>query len=101
MGKLVEAFNNLFPDEERDEYIEALAALKALEDESTDPMIDEAAIRADERAKTEKEMKIKFKKIILEPNKKDSEEDEGEDEDENEEDITIDDLFEEKKEDED
>ena len=99
MGKLVEAFNNLFPDEERDEYIEALAALKALEDEGADPMIDEAAIRADERAKTEKEMKIKFKKIILEPNKKDLEE--GEDEDENEEDITIDDLFEEKKEDED
>ena len=62
MGKLVEAFNELFPDEERDEYIEALAALKALEDEGKD--IDEAAIRADERAKTEKEMKIKFKKII-------------------------------------
>ena len=99
MGKLVEAFNNLFPDEERDEYIEALAALKALEDEGTDPMVDEAAIRADERAKTEKEMKIKFKKIILEPNKKESEEDEDEDKDE--EDITIDDLFEEKKEDED
>ena len=99
MGKLVEAFNNLFPDEERDEYIEALAALKALEDEGTDSMIDEAAIRADERAKTEKEMKIKFKKIILEPNKQDSESEE--DEDENEEDITIDDLFEEKKEDED
>ena len=98
MGKLVEAFNNLFPDEERDEYIEALAALKALEDEGTDPTIDEAAIRADERAKTEKEMKIKFKKIILEPNNKDSEEDEEEDEDK--EDITIDDLFEEKKEDE-
>ena len=98
MGKLVEAFNNLFPDEERDEYIEALAALKALEDEGTDPMVDEAAIRADERAKTEKEMKIKFKKIILEPNKKDPEEEE---EDKNEEDITIDDLFEEKKEDED
>ena len=98
MGKLVEAFNNLFPDEERDEYIEALAALKALEDEGTDSMIDEAAIRADERAKTEKEMKIKFKKIILEPNNKDSEEDEEEDEDK--EDITIDDLFEEKKEDE-
>ena len=99
MGKLVEAFNNLFPDEERDEYIEALAALKALEDEGTDPTVDEAAIRADERAKTEKEMKIKFKKIILEPNKQDSESEE--DEDENEEDITIDDLFEEKKEDED
>ena len=98
MGTLVEAFNNLFPDEERDEYIEALAALKALEDEGTDPMVDEAAIRADERAKTEKEMKIKFKKIILEPNKKDPEEEE---EDKNEEDITIDDLFEEKKEDED
>ena len=98
MGKLVEAFNKLFPDEERDEYIEALADLKALEDEGTDPMIDEAAIRADERAKTEKEMKIKFKKIILEPNNKDSEEDEEEDEDK--EDITIDDLFEEKKEDE-
>ena len=98
MGKLVEAFNNLFPDEERDEYIEALAALKALEDEGTDATIDEAAIRADERAKTEKEMKIKFKKIILEPNNKDSEEDEEEDEDK--EDITIDDLFEEKKEDE-
>ena len=97
MGKLVEAFNNLFPDEERDEYIEALADLKALEDEGKD--IDEAAIRADERAKTEKEMKIKFKKIILEPNKQDSES--GEDEDKNEEDITIDDLFEEKKEDED
>ena len=97
MGKLVEAFNNLFPDEERDEYIEALAALKALEDEGTDPLVDEAAIRADERAKTEKEMKIKFKKIILEPNKQDSESEE----DENEEDITIDDLFEEKKEDED
>ena len=99
MGKLVEAFNNLFPDEERDEYIEALAALKALEDEGTDSTLDEAAIRADERAKTEKEMKIKFKKIILEPNKQDSESEE--DEDENEEDITIDDLFEEKKEDED
>ena len=99
MGKLVEAFNNLFPDEERDEYIEALAALKALEDEGTDPLVDEAAIRADERAKTEKEMKIKFKKIILEPNKRDSESEE--DEDENEEDISIDDLFEEKKEDED
>ena len=97
MGKLVEAFNNLFPDEERDEYIEALADLKALEDEGKD--IDEAAIRADERAKTEKEMKIKFKKIILEPNKQDSESEE--DEDKNEEDITIDDLFEEKKEDED
>lgn len=97
MGKLAEAFNTLFPDEERDEYIEALAALKVLEDEGTDPMIDEAAIRADERAKTEKEMKIKFKKIILEPNKKEPEEDEGEDKDE--EDITIDDLFEEKKED--
>ena len=97
MGKLVEAFNNLFPDEERDEYIEALAALKALEDEGTDPTIDEAAIRADERAKTEKEMKIKFKKIILEPNKDPGPE---EDEDKNEEDITIDDLFEEKKEDE-
>ena len=99
MGKLVEAFNNLFPDEERDEYIEALAALKALEDEGTDPLVDEAAIRADERAKTEKEMKIKFKKIILEPNKQDSESEE--DEEENEDDITIDDLFEEKKEDED
>ena len=99
MGKLVEAFNNLFPDEERDEYIEALAALKALEDEGTDATIDEAAIRADERAKTEKEMKIKFKKIILEPNKQDSESEE--DEDENEEDITIDNLFEETKEDED
>lgn len=97
MGKLVEAFNNLFPDEERDEYIEALAALKALEDEGTDPAIDEAAIRADERAKTEKEMKIKFKKIILEPNKDPEPE---EDEDKDEEDITIDDLFEEKKEDE-
>ena len=101
MGKLVEAFNELFPDEERDEYIEALAALKALEDEGTDPTIDEAAIRADERAKTEKEMKIKFKKIILEPNKQDSESEEGEEEDENKEDITIDDLCEEKKEDED
>lgn len=99
MGKLVEAFNTLFPDEERDEYIEALAALKALEDEGTDPMVDEAAIRADERAKTEKEMRIKFKKIILEPNKKEPEEEEGEDKDE--EGITIDDLFEEKKEDED
>ena len=99
MGKLVEVFNNLFPDEERDEYIEALAALKALEDEGTDPLVDEAAIRADERAKTEKEMKIKFKKIILEPNKQDSESEK--DEDENEDDITIDDLFEEKKEDED
>ena len=98
MGKLVEAFNNLFPDEERDEYIEALAALKALEDEGTDPMVDEAAIRADERAKTEKEMKIKFKKIILEPNKQDPGSEE--DEDKNEEDITIDDLFEDKKEDE-
>lgn len=98
MGKLVEAFNNLFPDEERDEYIEALAALKALEDEGTDPMIDEAAIRADERAKTEKEMKIKFKKIILEPNNQGSES--QEDEDKDEEDITIDDLFEDKKEDE-
>ena len=98
MGKLVEAFNSLFPDEERDEYIEALAALKALEDEGTDPSVDEAAIRADERAKTEKEMKIKFKKIILEPNNKDSEE---EDEDKDEEDITIDDLFEEEKGDED
>ena len=97
MGKLVEAFNALFPDEERDEYIEALADLKALEDEGKN--LDEAAIRADERAKTEKEMKIKFKKIILEPNKQDSESEE--DEDENEEDITIDDLFEEKKEDED
>ena len=96
MGKLVEAFNNLFPDEERDEYIEALAGLKALEDEGKN--LDEAAIRADERAKTEKEMKIKFKKIILEPNKQDSESEE--DEDENEEDITIDDLSEEKKEDE-
>lgn len=99
MGKLVEAFNNLFPDEERDEYIEALAALKVLEDEGTDPIVDEAAIRADERAKTEKEMKIRFKKIILEPNKKDPEPEEDEDKDE--EDITIDDLFEEKKEDED
>ena len=99
MGKLVEVFNNLFPDEERDEYIEALAALKALEDEGKD--IDEAAIRSDERAKTEKEMKIKFKKIILEPNKQDSDSEEDEEEDENEEDITIDDLFEEKKEDED
>lgn len=98
MGKLVEAFNNLFPDEERDEYIEALAALKALEDGGTDPMVDEVAIRADERAKTEKEMKIKFKKIILEPNKQDPEPEE--DEDELEEDITIDDLFEDKKEDE-
>ena len=98
MGKLVEAFNNLFPDEERDEYIEALAALKALEDEGTDSLVDEAAIRADERAKTEKEMKIKFKRIILEPNKQDSESEE--DEEENEEDITIDDLFEDKKEDE-
>ena len=97
MGKLVEAFNNLFPDEDRDEYIEALADLRALEDEGKN--LDEAAIRADERAKTEKEMKIKFKKIILEPNKQDSESEE--DEDENEEDITIDDLFEEKKEDED
>ena len=97
MGKLVEAFNNLFPDEERDEYIEALAALKSLEDEGKD--LDEEAIRADERAKTEKEMKIKFKKIILEPNKQDSESEEDEEEDE--EDITIDDLFEEKKEDED
>ena len=96
MGKLVEAFNKLFPDEERDEYIEALADLKALEDEGKN--LDETAIRADERAKTEKEMKIKFKKIILEPNKKYSEEDEEEDEDK--EDITIDDLFEEKKEDE-
>ena len=96
MGKLVEAFNALFPDEERDEYIEALADLRALEDEGKN--LDEAAIRADERAKTEKEMKIKFKKIILEPNKQDSESEE--DEDENEEDITIDDLFEEKKEDE-
>lgn len=96
MGKLVEAFNKLFPDEERDEYIEALADLKALEDEGKN--LDETAIRADERAKTEKEMKIKFKKIILEPNKKYSEEDEEEDEEENEEDITIDDLFEEKKE---
>ena len=101
MGKLVEVFNALFPDEERDEYIEALAALKALEDEGTDPLVDEAAIRADERAKTEKEMKIKFKKIILEPNKQDSESESEEDEDENEDDITIDDLFEEKKEDED
>lgn len=99
MGKLVEAFNTLFPDEERDEYIEALAALKALEDEGTDPMVDEAAIRADERAKTEREMKIKFKKIILEPNKQDPEPVEGEDKDE--EDITIEDLFEDKKEDED
>ena len=98
MGKLVEAFNNLFPDEERDEYIEVLAALKALEDEGTDPMLDEAAIRADERAKTEKEMRIKFKKIILEPNK-DPEPEEEESKDE--EDITIDDLFEEKKGDED
>lgn len=98
MGKLVEAFNNLFPDEERDEYIEALAALKALEDEGTDPMVDEAAIRADERAKTEKEMKIKFKKIILEPNNHDPEPEEDEDKDE--ENITIDDLFEDKKEDE-
>nr|DAP36210.1 MAG TPA: hypothetical protein [Caudoviricetes sp.] len=89
MGKLVEAFNALFPDEERDEYIEALADLKSLEDEGKD--IDEAAIRADERAKTEKEMKIKFKKIILEPIKKEEEE----------EDITIEDLFEDKKEDED
>ena len=97
MGKLVEVFNNLFPDEERDEYIEDLADLRALEDEGKN--LDEAAIRADERAKTEKEMKIKFKKIILEPNKQDSESEE--DEDENEEDITIDDLFEEKKEDED
>ena len=97
MGKLVEVFNALFPDEERDEYIEALADLRALEDEGKN--LDEAAIRADERAKTEKEMKIKFKKIILEPNKQDSESEE--DEDENEEDITIDDLFEEKKEDED
>ena len=97
MGKLVEAFNTLFPDEERDEYIEALAALKTLEDEGTDPMIDEAAIRADERAKTEKEMKIKFKKIILEPNNRDREPVEGEDKDE--EDITIEDLFEDKKED--
>lgn len=97
MGKLVEAFNALFPDEERDEYIEALADLKALEDEGTDPLVDEAAIRADERAKTEKEMKIKFKKIILEPNRKEPEEEE---EDKDEEDITIDDLFEDKKEDE-
>lgn len=97
MGKLVEAFNNLFPDEERDEYIEALAALKALEDDGTDPIIDEAAIRADERAKTEKEMKIKFKKIILEPNKQNPEPDGDEDDDE---DISIDDLFEDKKEDE-
>lgn len=96
MGKLVEAFNALFPDEERDEYIEALADLKTLEDEGKG--IDEAAIRADERAKTEKEMKIKFKKIILEPNKKEPEEEEGE---EDEEDITIEDLFEDKKEDED
>lgn len=101
MGKLVEAFNNLFPDEERDEYIEALAALKALEDEVTDPMVDEAAIRADERAKTEKEMKIKFKKIILEPNRLDTEPEGDDDDDKDEEDITIDDLFEEKKEDED
>ena len=98
MGKLVEAFNKLFPDEERDEYIEALADLKALEDEGKD--LDEEAIRADERAKTEKEMKFKFKKIILEPNKHDSESEEDEDEDEDEEDITIDDLFEDKKEDE-
>lgn len=96
MGKLVEAFNALFPDEERDEYIEALADLKTLEDEGKG--IDEAAIRADERAKTEKEMKIKFKKIILEPNKKEPEEEEGE---EDEEDITIEDLFEDKKEGED
>lgn len=95
MGKLVEVFNTLFPDEERDEYIEALAALKALEDEGKN--LDEEAIRADERAKTEKEMKIKFKKIILEPNKKESEGEEDEDKDE--EDITIDDLFEDKKED--
>lgn len=98
MGKLVEVFNALFPDEERDEYIEALADLRALEDEGKD--LDEAAIRADERAKTEKEMKIKFKKIILEPNKKEQQEEEEEGE-EDEEDITIDDLFEEKKEDED
>ena len=96
MGILVETFNNLFPDEERDEYIEALAALKALEDEGTDPLVDEAAIRADEKAKTEKEMKIKFKKIILEPNKKELEEEENE---EGKEDITIDDLFEDTKED--
>lgn len=96
MGKLVEAFNELFPDEERDEYIEALAALKTLEDEKKD--IDEEAIRADERAKTEKEMKIKFKKIILEPNKQDPRSEEDEDKDE--EGITIDDLFEDKKEDE-
>lgn len=101
MGKLVEAFNTLFPDEDRDEYIEALAALKALEDEGIDPMVDEAAIRADERAKTEKEMKIKFKKIILEPNNRDRETAEDEGEDKDEEDITIDDLFGEKKEDED
>lgn len=94
MGKLVEAFNMLFPDEERDEYIEALADLRALEDDGTD--LDEAAIRADERAKVEKEMKIKFKKIILEPNNRDPQEEE--DEDEEKEDITIDDLFEDKKE---
>lgn len=98
MGKLVEVFNALFPDEERDEYIEALADLRTLEDEGKD--LDEAAIRADERAKTEKEMKIKFKKIILEPNKKEQQEEEEEGE-EDKEDITIDDLFEEKKEDED
>lgn len=99
MGKLVEAFNTLFPDEERDEYIEALAALKALEDDGTDPMVDEAAIRADERAKTEKEMKIKFKKIILDPNNRVNQEEEEEEEEK--EDISIDDLFEDKKEDED
>ena len=98
MGKLVEVFNALFPDEERDEYIEALADLRTLEDEGKD--LDEAAIRADERAKTEKEMKIKFKKIILEPNKKEQQE-EVEEGEEDKEVITIDDLFEEKKEDED